>query len=81
MLVAGVISGALLYIKDDFEVVKESSFLQVPASQCCDLYESEKYVFLGLASGGCGKEGKENVRMCRSYIIPPPELLLISTWK
>ncbi|GAB2288824.1 Integrin alpha chain-like protein (Alpha-int1) [Dionaea muscipula] len=28
MLVAGVISGALLYIKDDFEVVAESSFLQ-----------------------------------------------------
>jgi SP family myo-inositol transporter-like MFS transporter 13 len=25
----GVISGALLYIKDDFEVVKQSSFLQV----------------------------------------------------
>lgn len=34
MLVAGVISGALLYIKDDFEVVKESSFLQVQASKC-----------------------------------------------
>ncbi|KAH0930765.1 hypothetical protein HID58_016492 [Brassica napus] len=27
----GVISGALLYIKDDFDVVKQSSFLQV----CC----------------------------------------------
>lgn len=25
----GVISGALLYIKDDFEAVKQSSFLQV----------------------------------------------------
>lgn len=29
MLVAGVISGALLYIKDEFEVVNQSSFLQV----------------------------------------------------
>lgn len=27
--VAGVISGALLYIKDDFEAVNQSSFLQV----------------------------------------------------
>jgi hypothetical protein len=31
ILVAGVISGALLYIKDDFEVVRNSSFLQVQA--------------------------------------------------
>ena len=29
MLITGVISGALLYIKDDFEVVGQSSFLQV----------------------------------------------------
>ena len=29
MLVAGVISGALLYIKDEFEAVNQSSFLQV----------------------------------------------------
>lgn len=29
MVIAGVISGALLYIKDDFEAVKNSSFLQV----------------------------------------------------
>lgn len=28
-LIAGVISGALLYIKDEFEVVNQSSFLQV----------------------------------------------------
>lgn len=28
----GVISGALLYIKDDFEVVNQSSFLQVKLS-------------------------------------------------
>lgn len=27
--IAGVISGALLYIKDDFEEVKNSNFLQV----------------------------------------------------
>lgn len=31
ILIAGVISGALLYIKDDFEAVKDSSFLQVQA--------------------------------------------------
>lgn len=36
MLNAGVISGALLYIKDDFEVVRESYFLQVQALYCCD---------------------------------------------
>lgn len=29
MLITGVISGALLYIKDDFEIVSQSSFLQV----------------------------------------------------
>lgn len=29
MFVSGVISGALLYIKDEFEVVNQSSFLQV----------------------------------------------------
>lgn len=28
-LFAGVISGALLYIRDEFEVVNQSSFLQV----------------------------------------------------
>lgn len=58
MLIAGVISGALLYIKDDFEVVKESSFLQVPASQCCDLYELGKYEFLGVAFGWVWKRRK-----------------------
>ena len=31
LVTAGVISGALLYIKDDFEAVKQSSFLQVQA--------------------------------------------------
>lgn len=36
MLNAGVISGALLYIKDDFEVVRESYFLQVQVLYCCD---------------------------------------------
>lgn len=34
ILIAGVISGALLYIKDDFEAVKDSSFLQVQAFNC-----------------------------------------------
>lgn len=37
MLIAGVISGALLYIKDDFEEVKESSFLQVQALWCREI--------------------------------------------
>ncbi|MBA0628684.1 hypothetical protein Godav_023365 [Gossypium davidsonii] len=38
----GVISGALLYIKDDFEIVRQSSFLQIPTGNflldlvCCD---------------------------------------------
>lgn len=34
---AGVISGALLYIKDDFLEVKESSFLQVCNRELCSL--------------------------------------------
>lgn len=37
MLIAGVISGALLYIKDDFEEVKRSSFLQVQALWCREI--------------------------------------------
>jgi hypothetical protein len=38
---SGVISGALLYIKDDFEEVRNSNFLQVPT-----YYTYYTYTFL-----------------------------------
>lgn len=41
-LIAGVISGALLYIRDDFEAVNESSFLQVQAQAHWIFYVMQK---------------------------------------